>query len=186
MIGKLYHFILVRMRILKYRLLSDVRITGKPFFIYPTLLKGKGTIVFGDEVRIGVELSPDFYSGYGYIEARTSDSKIVFGNNVRMNNGFSIVSNKSITIGDNVLIGLHFSVADSDFHYLELDKRLAHNPPSSPVSIGNNVFIGNNVTILKGAVIGENSVIGSNSVVTGSIPENVVAAGNPAKVIRNL
>ena len=54
------------------------------------------------------------------------------------------------------------------------------------VIIENNVFIGNNVTILKGVIIGKNSVIGSNSVVCKSIPNNVIASGNPAKVIKEL
>ena len=54
------------------------------------------------------------------------------------------------------------------------------------VIIENNVFIGNNVTILKGVVIGENSVIGSNSLVCKSVPNNVIASGNPVKVIREI
>jgi maltose O-acetyltransferase len=56
-------------------------------------------------------------------------------------------------------------------------------PKTSKVTIGKNVFIGSNVMILKGVIIGDNSVIGGGSVVVKSIPENVVAAGNPCKVI---
>ena len=52
--------------------------------------------------------------------------------------------------------------------------------------ISENVFIGDNVTILKGVTIGVNSVIGNGSIVTKSIPDNVIAAGNPARVIRNI
>ena len=52
--------------------------------------------------------------------------------------------------------------------------------------IGENVFLGSNVVVLKGVNIGKNSVIGNNSVVTKSIPDNVIAAGNPARVIKPL
>ena len=69
---------------------------------------------------------------------------------------------------------------------MNIDKRNEGNPDSFPVYIGENVFIGSNVSILKGVEIGDNSVIGNGSVVTKNIPKNVVAAGNPAKVIRNL
>lgn len=187
MLTKITNYLFVKLRILKFRILSDCNdVIGKPLLFYPVLLKGKGKIVFGSQVRIGVELSPNFHSGYGYMEARDKNSEVVFGNNVRLNNGFSIVAVNRIEIGNDVLIGLNFMVSDSDFHHLEAEKRFESNPPSAAVKIGSNVFIGNNVTILKGVSIGDNTVIGSNSVVTSSIPENVVAAGNPAKVIRNL
>ncbi|ESU25836.1 hypothetical protein FLJC2902T_30300 [Flavobacterium limnosediminis JC2902] len=168
-------------------MLSDCQsVSGKPEIAYPILLKGQGKIVFGDKVKVGVELSPGFYSGYGYIEVRNPESVIEIGNNVRLNNGFSIVALQKIIIGDNVLIGLNLSVSDSDFHHLNSSERFHPNPPSEEVKIGNNVFIGTDVTILKGVTIGDNSVIGSNSVVTKSVPENVVVAGNPARIIREL
>ena len=55
-----------------------------------------------------------------------------------------------------------------------------------PVSIGNNVWIGGNVVILPGVSIGDNVVIGTGSVVTKSIPDNVIAAGNPCRIIRKI
>ena len=57
---------------------------------------------------------------------------------------------------------------------------------SKEIKIGNNVWVGYNVIILKGVIIGENSVIGAGSVVVKDIPENCIAAGNPAKVIKKL
>ena len=187
LLNKITNYFFVKIRILKYSVLSDsITVIGNPLLFYPVLLRGKGKVVFGSQVRIGVELSPNFHAGYGYIEARTENSEVRFGNNVRLNNGFSVVAVKRIEIGNDVLIGLNFMVSDSDFHHLEAKKRFETNPPSAEVKIGNNVFISNNVTVLKGVTIGDNAVIGSNSVVTGLIPENVVAAGNPAKIIRNL
>lgn len=184
---KIKNILFISFRIWKYKILSDCNsVSGKPEIAYPVLFKGEGNIRFGSKVKIGVEVSPGFYSGYGYIEARNPGSVIEIGNNVRINNGFSIVALQKITIGDDALIGLNFSIADSDFHHSNSQKRFEENPPTEEVCIGNNVFIGNNVTILKGVTIGNNSVIGSNSVVTKSIPENVVIAGNPAQIIKNI
>jgi acetyltransferase-like isoleucine patch superfamily enzyme len=84
-----------------------------------------------------------------------------------------------ITIGKNVKCGANTLITDGDWH--------PEDPRSGeprPVVIGDNVWLGVGVMVLKGAKIGDNSVIGANSVVTGEIPANVVAAGNPCKVIR--
>lgn len=184
---KIKNILFASLRIWKFKALSDCKsVSGKPEIAYPVLLKGEGNIRFGNKVKIGVELSPGFYSGYGYIEARNPESSIEIGNNVRLNNGFSIVALQKITIGDNVLVGLNFMVTDSDFHHLQPSERFHPNPPSEQVSIGNNVFIGTNVTVLKGVAIGDNSVVGSNSVVTKNVPDNVIVAGNPARIIREL
>lgn len=176
----------VKFRIWKYKLLSEATIIGNPTIFHPVLFKGKGQIVFGENVQIGVINSPNFYSHYSYLEARTSESKISIGNNTAINNSFSAVAFSSITIKDNVLFGVNCSIIDSDGHNLESTKRNSTEVTSKPVVIENNVFIGDNVTILKGVTIGENSVIGLGSVVVNDIPINVIAAGNPAIVIRNL
>jgi acetyltransferase-like isoleucine patch superfamily enzyme len=88
-----------------------------------------------------------------------------------------------ITIGRNTLVGAECLIVDSDFHGLPLgeDKPIR----SAPVTIGDNVFIGARTIILKGVNIGNKSVIGAGSVVTSDIPENCVAAGNPARVVRS-
>lgn len=183
----LLNFILLRWRILKYKLLSDCqKINGKPMVFHPVLLRGKGTISFGDKVQIGVLASPCFYSHYAYIEARTPQSKITIGNQVTLNNGFSAEAMGEITIKDKVLIGVHCAILDNDGHALDPNQRESGLPSVKPVMICENVFIGDRVTILKGVTIGANSVIGSGAVVTHDIPENVIAAGNPARVIRNI
>jgi galactoside O-acetyltransferase len=180
-------FFFVTLRIWKHKLLSDCRhISGKPNLYVPVLLKGKGKIKFGKNVQIGVIASPNFYSHYTYLEARNTDSEINIGNNVSINNAFSAVAFSKITIQDNVLIGVNCSIIDNDGHNLNSDKRNSEDVNSAAVFIDENVFLGDNVTILKGVTIGKNSVIGNGSIVTKSIPENVIAAGNPAKIIRNL
>lgn len=184
---KIRNLFFVRFRIWKYNFLSDCsQVAGKPLLYHPMLVKGKGKISFGNNVQVGVIASPMFYSHYAYLEARNRESVIAIGNNVTLNNAFSAEAFATITIQDNVLFGTNCSIIDNDGHDLNPDKRTSKAPKSAPVVIENNVFIGDNVVILKGVTIGENSVIGNGSVVTTTIPKNVIAAGNPAKVIRNL
>lgn len=100
------------------------------------------------------------------------------------NCGFSgtvIGAFKSIKIGDNVRLGANTLITDSDWH--TDDPRIGE---SSSVIIGDNVWLGVNCVVLKGVTIGENTIIGANSVVTKNIPANVIAAGNPCKIIKEL
>jgi galactoside O-acetyltransferase len=161
-------------------------ISGKPKLYHPLLLKGKGKISFGKNVQIGVMASPNFYSHYAYLEVRNPQCEISIGDNVSISNAFSAIAFSSITIKKDVLIGLNCSIIDTDGHNLDSDKRNSYDIRAEAVLIEQNVFIGDNVTILKGVTIGRNSVIGNGSIVTKNIPENVIAAGNPARVIRNL
>lgn len=152
----------------------------------PVICKGNGIITFKENVNFGVVNAPSFLNTYGYIEARTSSSRIDFGNNIRINNAVAIISEKQITIKDNVIIGYSCTIMDSNFHDLTFNKRHETDPNPQEVIIEENVFIGNNVTILKGVVIGENCVVGAGSIVTKSFPANLVIGGNPAKIIKNL
>lgn len=186
-ISRLKQFFFVTIRIKKYNFLSDCKNkSGKPKLFHPLLMKGKGRIVFGENVQIGVVSSPNYYSHYSYFEAREKDSEICIGNNVAISNSFSIECYSKVVIEDNVLVGANCSIMDNDGHDLEVTRRNRGIPNFKEVRICKNVFLGSNVIILKGVTIGENSVIGSGSIVTKNIPENVIAAGNPAKVIRNL
>lgn len=184
---RIKNFLFVQIRVWKYKLLSTCsKVSGKPIIFHPLLLNGKGTISFGNNVQIGVINSANFYTHYTYLEARTNGSKIIIGNNTAINNAFSAVAFLEICIGNDVLIGSNCTFTDNDGHHLAIEKRTQNEPKSKAIIIENNVFIGNNVTVLKGVTIGENSVIGSGSIVTKSIPENVIAAGNPARIIRSL
>lgn len=102
-----------------------------------------------------------------------------------------IWSANHIIIGNNVKIGALSIISDNDAHSLNPNDRLNYiideqNTKSSPVIIEDNVLIGANSIILKGVHIGCNTVIGAGSVVTKNIPSNVIAAGNPCKVIKQL
>jgi acetyltransferase-like isoleucine patch superfamily enzyme len=102
--------------------------------------------------------------------------------------GGTICAANKIIIGDRVTIGANTTIIDTDFHPMSIEERQEHpnDTKSLPIIIENDVFIGMNSLILKGVHIGEGSVIGAGSVVARSIPPGVVAAGNPAKVIRKI
>ncbi|WCO00832.1 acyltransferase [Psychroserpens ponticola] len=179
--------IILKVRKLGYKCFNtNKNISGKYTAIQPVVFRGKGSVVFGKHVKFGIVNSPMFYNTYAYIEARQPDSKIVFGNNVSVNNNFSITSEKSIIIKDDVLIGYNCHISDSNFHDLNPGNRLNTDLNPKEVSIGKNVFIGNNVTILKGVVLGENLVVAAGSVVTKSFSKNLIIGGVPAKIISEL
>ncbi|WP_083631454.1 acyltransferase [Labilibacter marinus] len=100
--------------------------------------------------------------------------------------GTVIGAANNIDIGDNVLCGANVFISDFDWHNIHPQKRRIPCNSSAPVQIGNNVWLGLNSSVLKGVRIGENTIIGANSVVTKDIPANVIAAGNPCKVIKQL
>ena len=151
----------------------------------PTFFLGWGQILVGKRVRFGIARSPYFFAGYIYVELRNKQSLIRFGDDVYVSNNCVICAEgEGIDIGDRTMIGANVEIVDTDGHDLAADRRIGGTPKTGQVSIGKNVLIGGNVKILKGVVIGDNAVIGNGSVVTSSIPENMIAAGNPAKPIK--
>jgi len=85
----------------------------------------------------------------------------------------------SISFGHNVRCGANTLITDSDWH--TTDTRVG---PSKPIVIGNNVWLGYGAIVMKGVTIGENTIIGTGSIVTKDIPANVIAAGNPCRIIK--
>lgn len=98
--------------------------------------------------------------------------------------GFSgtvIACASRVTLGRNVRCGANTLINDTDWH--NDDPRTG---PDAPVEIGDNVWLGVNVTVLKGVTIGEGTLVGTGSLVTKSLPAHVVAAGVPARVLREI
>ena len=95
--------------------------------------------------------------------------------------GTTIGCFKSINIGNNVKCGANAVITDADWH---IDDNRSGEPKE--VTIGNNVWLGYGSIVLKGVNIGDNAVIGAGSIVTKDIPSNVIAAGNPCRVIKSL
>lgn len=102
----------------------------------------------------------------------------------------AISSRAGVTIGRHCNIGGNVRIFDHDFHALDAEVRRGprgcEDCARKPVSIGDDVFIGANSILLKGTRIGDRSIIGAGSVVSGIIPPDCVAAGNPAIVVRKL
>ncbi|WP_028021713.1 sugar O-acetyltransferase [Enterovibrio calviensis] len=107
------------------------------------------------------------------------------GKSVYANFNLTLVDDTHIYIGDHVMIGPNVTIATAG-HPIEPDLRRKVAQFNIPVTIGNNVWIGANSVILPGVSVGENSVIGAGSVVTKDIPPNVVAVGNPCRVLREI
>lgn len=183
---KLVMFFFQYLRIVGFEWLSTCKnIVGCAVKIQPVLITGKGGVEFSKNVHFGVNPSPFFYNGYINIDSRRETSKIFFGENVWVNNNCSFISEgEGIEIGRDTLIGTACEIVDSDFHDINPSTRRGGVAKKGRVVIGENVFLGSNVKIMKGVTIGNNSVIANGAVVIKSIPENVVAAGIPAKVVR--
>ena len=171
-----------------FRLLSNQVPLGQLERVQAIQVMGEGIIVARGRVTIGYFPSPHFFSSYGYLEARGKESRIEIGDNTKINNGFvAIAERSSISIGKNCLIGTNVEIYDSDFHELSAEVRQnTDSHESIPVQIGNNVFIGSNVRILKGVTIGNGCVIANSSLVSRDVPDNCLATGIPAKVVRSL
>ncbi len=180
--------VIQRARIWGYRRLWTCgRVSGTPLIYQPVLFLGPGRITLGSDVEFGWPTSAGFYNGYCHVEAYTPESVVEIGDGAQLNNGVVVKSaGAGIHIGRRALIGSHVWIYDSDFHELDPERRHGGVPATAPVELGENVFIGDRVLILKGVTIGKDSVVGAGSVVTASIPEGVIAAGNPARVVREL
>jgi maltose O-acetyltransferase len=151
------------------------------------LFLGQGSIVIGRDVEFGWRTSVGFHTGYCHVEVMAPSSVIEFGDGAQINNNAYIKSEgPGIRIGPRALIGSFVEIFDSDFHELHPDRRRGGTPKMAPVELAENVFVGDGALILKGVTVGAHSVIGAGSVVTSSVPEGVIVAGNPAKVVREL
>ena len=106
-----------------------------------------------------------------------------FGKNIYANFNLTLVDDGEIFVGDHVMFGPNATVIAGG-HPIEPELRKQAFQYTAAVHIGNNVWIGAGAVILPGVTIGENSVIGAGSVVTKDVPPNVIAVGNPCKVLR--
>lgn len=157
---------------------------GMPYlFRYPY-----SKIIIGRNFKVNSSFKSNNIGMYSRSRITTNDkyAEVIIGDNVGIS-ATTISSFSKIVIGENTLIGGNVLITDSDWHAIEPEFRTdGKKVRNSPVIIGKNVFIGTRSIILKGVTIGDNSVIGAGSVVTGNIPANVIAAGNPCVVIKSL
>ena len=129
----------------------------------------------GQKIDETFGLFPPFYTDCG--------KNIHIGKNIFINAGCKFQDQGGIDIDDNCLIGHNVVLATLN-HGMLPDERADLLPKA--IHIGENVWIGSGAIILSGVTIGDNAVIGAGSLVTKDIPENMVAVGSPAKVIRSI
>jgi maltose O-acetyltransferase len=129
------------------------------------------------ELGEGSEIKPPLRCDYGY--------RIRVGARTFVNYGLVALDVASIAIGDDVQIGPNVQLL-TPTHPIDPDTRRAKWEAAEPIAIEGNVWLGGGVIVLPAVTIGENTVVGAGSIVTKDLPPNVVAAGNPARVVRSL
>lgn len=130
------------------------------------------------EVGENCYIEPPFYSNFG-------GKHIHLGKNIYFNFGVTMVDDTHIYIGDYTMIGPNVTVATAGHPILPELREKAYQYNAS-VHIGKNCWIGAGAIILPGVTVGNNVVIGAGSVVTKDLPDNVVAVGNPCRVLREV
>ncbi len=169
---------------IRHKLSPQLNSLGKhPFIVKPWHIE-----IFGGPIHIG-----DNITLLGCSDKKTrltvwSDKKgidgIKIGHHVLISPGVRISAANSIKISDSCMLASHSYITDSDWHGI-YDRSMTSDEPSCVV-LEENVWIGDSAIVCKGVTIGRNSIIGAGSVVTSDIPSNVIAAGNPAKVMKHL
>ena len=162
-------------------------------------LLGKGNVKIGDDFIFssGDSINPICRNMRGTIHTMTQQSVIEIGDRVGMSS-VCLWAKDRISIGNDVNIGADCVIIDNDAHPINYIHRrssyveqygidaLYSKISSSPIEIGNDVWIGARCQILKGVHIGSRSIIAAGSVVTKDIPEDVIAGGNPCKIIKSI
>ncbi len=130
------------------------------------------------EIGENCYIEPPFYSNMGA-------GHIHFGNNIYCNFGVTMVDDTHIYVGDYTMFGPNVTVATAA-HPILPELRQKGYQYNAPIHIGKNCWIGAGAVILPGVTIGDNVVVGAGSVVTKDLPPNVVAVGNPCRVLREI
>ena len=130
------------------------------------------------EIGEGCYIEPPFHANFG-------GKHVHFGKNIYANFNLTLVDDTHIYVGDYTMFGPNVTVATAG-HPILPELRKEGYQYNAPITIGKNCWIGAGAIILPGIRIGDNVVIGAGSIVTKDIPSNVVAVGNPCKVLREV
>jgi maltose O-acetyltransferase len=151
---------------------TEIELTG------PVIILNSGTIEIGDQVIFDSKWYKPIY-----IQLSRPEARLTIENNAYINFGTEISLVREVFIGAYSLIGIDCLIYDTDWHSLDgLDREV----PVAPTRIGRGVWLGARVIVMKGVTIGDNTVVAANSVVTNDLPNNVLAGGSPARVIRDI
>lgn len=171
---------------------SELQILGKsPIIKAPK----NGKIIIGDNVVLNSDFINSNTSLTTVVKFVTGiNGTIRIGDNCDLN-GTCMVAYEEIEIGNNCQFASSSIISDTDFHPIDKEARIAQMQglPFShslvnkkKIKIGNNVWIGWGTVILKGVTIGDNSIVAAGAVVVNDVPENVIVAGNPARVVKKI
>lgn len=159
-------------------LYSGARLIRRPFY-----LRGRNSLKYGTGLTTGYSCRFDL--------AGNGKTTLIIGEHCQMGDHVHIVAHNRVRIGDYCLLASKIFISDSNHgKYKGSNQSLPITPPNDRsldvefVEIGERVWIGDNVCILPGVTIGNGAIIGANAVVSKDIPENTIAAGIPAKVIK--
>ena len=169
--GSEAHLCMTRLSFEAMKITSEINNT----FHMPDEMRELFSRLIGKPVDKGFSLFPPFTTDCG--------KNITLGKNVFINSGCRFQDQGGITLGDNSLIGHNVVIATLNH---DMNPEARGNLIPSPVKIGSRVWIGSGSIILPGVTIGDGAVIGAGSVVTKDVPENSVAVGNPARVIKSI
>ncbi|MDF2801500.1 MAG: hypothetical protein K0S61_1403 [Anaerocolumna sp.] len=165
----------------------------KLFFKYarlirrPIYIRGKKFLSYGKGFTTGYGCRLEMFNIHS-----NNSPKLIIGTNCKIGDHVHIAAGESVTIGDNCLLASKIYISDIS-HGDYSNSENASNPSTPPderklttnqVIVGNNVWIGDNVCILPGVKIGSGVVVGANAVVNKDIPDNCIAVGIPARVIK--
>lgn len=155
---------------------------------YHTIMKPWYVSISGPNIRIGrcatIIGEADNRVKIGVWGKTPQCGEISIGDYVLISPGTRISAAERIVIGDSVMMANGVYITDSDWHGIY--DRTRPSEAVTPVIIEDNVWLGDRCTVLKGVTIGENSIVAASAVVTRDVPANVVVAGNPARVVKQL
>lgn len=182
---------IIRNRLLWKKCKKKLKYIGKESSIgVGFVIRGEKNICIGDNFLCGKNVKLETWEYYNK-KSTEMIPELIIGSNVTITDNCFISCLNKIEIGDGVLLGSNTFICDN-YHgrnsvdELEIRPSMRELWSKGPVKIGKNVWVGRNVCIMPNVSIGDNSIIGANAVVTHDIPNNCIAVGIPARIIRNL
>lgn len=161
-----------RLRLRSAELGPRVRVSGR------LRVENNGTMRIADRVQIySTLMRSELVAG--------PTGTLEIGHRTLINFGTSIVATGTVTIGEHCHIGPHCMIMDNGFHEVDPDKRLSV-PDPLPIVIEDNVWLGARVIVMPGVTIGHDAVVGAGSVVTADVAPRTIAAGVPARTVKEL
>ncbi|WP_420453591.1 DapH/DapD/GlmU-related protein [Ilumatobacter sp.] len=151
----------------------------------PTALLNERYVRIGRDTVFGPGMT--LSAGMGEGQRMVTDPVVEIGDRCLFGKGSAIVGHLEIRIGDDVWTGHHVYITDQNHGYEDRDLPISRQAmPERPVSVGDGSWLGHGTVVLPGSRIGRHVVVGANSVVRGFLPDHCIAAGVPARVIRQL